>query len=84
MLRAWGNTNGRATFELLAFSHMLIVRYLRYIFFLCGFGYFIDLLYAQAFGLVAPALQNELGFSGQYHQVTDGNLLKLSGRQTLW
>ena len=38
----------------------------RYIFFLCGFGYFIDLLYAQAFGLVAPALQNELGFSGQY------------------
>lgn len=51
---------------------------------MCGFGYFIDLLYAQAFGLVAPALQNELGFSGQYHQVTDGNLLKLSGRQTLW
>lgn len=24
----------------------------------------IDLLYAQAFGLVAPALQQELGFSG--------------------
>lgn len=59
-------------------------RSLRYIFFLCGFGYFIDLLYAQAFGLVAPALQNELGFSGQYHQVPNGNVLKTSGRQTLW
>ncbi|MCJ1268128.1 hypothetical protein MMC22_008014 [Lobaria immixta] len=33
------------------------------IFFLCGFGYLLDLLYAQAFGLVAPALQQELGFS---------------------
>ncbi|KAL8903965.1 MAG: hypothetical protein Q9207_003580 [Kuettlingeria erythrocarpa] len=33
------------------------------IFFLCGMGYMIDLLYAQAFGLIAPALQQELGFS---------------------
>lgn len=35
-----------------------------YIFFLCGFGYFIDLLYANAFGLAAPAMQQELGFPG--------------------
>ena len=39
-------------------------KYQWYIFFLCGFGYLIDLLYAQAFGLVAPALQQELGFGG--------------------
>lgn len=30
---------------------------------LCGMGYMVDLLYAQAFGLVEPALQQELGFS---------------------
>ncbi|KAL9101896.1 MAG: hypothetical protein Q9163_002891 [Psora crenata] len=34
------------------------------IFFLCGFGYLIDLLYAQAFGLVEPAIQQEFGFGG--------------------
>ncbi|KAI4091573.1 MAG: hypothetical protein LQ344_004053 [Seirophora lacunosa] len=38
-------------------------KYQWYIFFLCGMGYMIDLLYAQAFGLIAPALQQELGFS---------------------
>lgn len=35
----------------------------RYIFFLCGMGYMIDLMYAQAFGLVEPAMKQELGFS---------------------
>ncbi|CAF9910653.1 MAG: hypothetical protein HETSPECPRED_010136 [Heterodermia speciosa] len=40
------------------------------IFFLCGFGYLLDLMYAQAFGLVAPALQNELGFpDSQYANI---------------
>ncbi|KAI4162875.1 MAG: hypothetical protein LQ342_003592 [Letrouitia transgressa] len=39
-------------------------RYQWHIWGLCGLGYMIDLLYAQAFGLVAPALQQELGFSG--------------------
>ena len=34
------------------------------IFFLCGFGYLVDLLYAQAFGLVEPAIQQEFGFGG--------------------
>lgn len=39
-------------------------KYQWYIFFLCGFGYLIDLLYAQAFGLVEPAIQQEFGFGG--------------------
>ena len=38
-------------------------RYQWWIFFLCGFGYFIDLMWAQAFGLVVTPLQNELGFA---------------------
>ncbi|KAL8939538.1 MAG: hypothetical protein Q9216_003298 [Gyalolechia sp. 2 TL-2023] len=35
----------------------------RCIFFLCGMGYMVDLLYAQAFGLVEPPMEQELGFS---------------------
>ena len=42
-------------------------KYQWYIFFLCGFGYLLDLLYAQAFGLVAPAIQQEFGFGGTGH-----------------
>ncbi|KAL8970559.1 MAG: hypothetical protein Q9183_001463 [Haloplaca sp. 2 TL-2023] len=38
-------------------------KYQWYIFFLCGLGYMIDLMYAQAFGLVEPAMEQELGFS---------------------
>lgn len=34
------------------------------IFGLCGCGYFLDLLYAQAFGMIEPAIQQEFGFSG--------------------
>lgn len=37
-------------------------RYDWYIWLLCGFGYFLDLLWAQAFGLVLSPLQQELGF----------------------
>lgn len=37
-------------------------KYQWYIFFLCGFGYLVDLLYAQAFGLVEPAMKQEFGF----------------------
>ena len=33
------------------------------IFFLCGFGYFLDLLWAQAFGLVVTPMQYEFGFT---------------------
>lgn len=33
------------------------------IFFLTGFGYFLDLLWAQAFGLILASVQQEFGFS---------------------
>lgn len=41
-------------------------KYQWYIFFLCGFGYLIDLMFAHAFGLVEPALQQEFGFGGKH------------------
>ncbi|KAG6035473.1 hypothetical protein E4U41_006076 [Claviceps citrina] len=37
-------------------------RYQWYIWVLCGFGYFLDLLWAQAFGLVLSPVQQEMGF----------------------
>lgn len=40
-------------------------RYQWYVWCLCGFGYFLDLLWAQAFGLVLSPLQQELGFSNK-------------------
>ncbi|KAF2767988.1 MFS general substrate transporter [Teratosphaeria nubilosa] len=39
-------------------------RYQWCIWFLCGFGYLLDLLWAQAFGLVLSPLEQELGFPG--------------------
>ncbi|PHH79487.1 hypothetical protein CDD80_4714 [Ophiocordyceps camponoti-rufipedis] len=44
-------------------DHQGMGRYQWYIWFLCGFGYFLDLLWAQAFALVLSPLQQELGFS---------------------
>ena len=41
-------------------------RYQWYIWSLCGLGYFLDLLWAQAFGLIASPLQHELGFTGEW------------------
>ncbi|RPA85102.1 MFS general substrate transporter [Ascobolus immersus RN42] len=38
-------------------------KYQWYIWGLCGLGYFLDLLWAQAFGLIATPLQQELGFN---------------------
>lgn len=38
-------------------------RYQWMIFLLCGFGYFLDLLWAQAFGLILASIQQEFGFS---------------------
>lgn len=38
-------------------------RYQWYVWFLCGFGYMLDLLWAQAFGLVLSPIQQEFGFS---------------------
>jgi hypothetical protein len=40
-------------------------RYQWYIWALCGLGYFIDLIWAQAFGLILGPLQQELGFPGR-------------------
>ncbi len=37
-------------------------KYQWYIWGLCGFGYLLDLLWAQAFGLVLSPLQQEMGF----------------------
>lgn len=37
-------------------------RYQWCIWFLCGFGYLLDLLWAQAFGLVLSPIQQEFGF----------------------
>ena len=38
-------------------------RYQWYIWGLCGFGYCLDLLWAQAFGLVLSPLEQEFGFT---------------------
>lgn len=38
-------------------------RYQWCVFFLCGFGYFLDLCWAQAFGLISGQIQQELGIS---------------------
>lgn len=40
-------------------------RYQWYIWGLCGFGYWLDLMWAQAFGLVLSPLQQELDFPGE-------------------
>lgn len=45
-------------------------RYQWMIFFLCGFGYLLDLLWAQAFGLILASIQQEFGFSA----IDSGNL----------
>jgi len=39
-------------------------KYQWYIWSLCGFGYLLDLMWAQAFGLVLGSLEQELGFPG--------------------
>lgn len=36
---------------------------------LCGFGYLLDLMWAQAFGLVLGPLQQEFGFDSQFQHV---------------
>ena len=52
-------------------------KYQWYIWFLCGFGYMLDLLWAQAFGLVAAPLQQELGFSGAHAPCSSGAFIVL-------
>ncbi|KAH7024529.1 membrane transporter [Microdochium trichocladiopsis] len=45
-------------------------RYQWMVFFLCGFGYFLDLLWAQAFGLILASIKQEFGFG----DIEAGNL----------
>jgi len=42
-------------------------RYQWWIWSLCGFGFLLDLMWAQAFGLVLSPLKQELGFPGKLH-----------------
>ncbi|CAO1626461.1 unnamed protein product [Sympodiomycopsis kandeliae] len=44
-------------------------RYQWCIFFLCGFGFFIDLLWAQMFGLITVPLRNENGFGASKENI---------------
>lgn len=44
-------------------------KYQWYIWALCGFGYLLDLLWAQAFGLVLSPLEQELGFPGKIDRI---------------
>lgn len=48
-------------------------RYQWCIWFLCGFGYLLDLLWAQAFGLVLSPIQQEFGFSSMLKTVLCGD-----------
>lgn len=43
--------------------HSLLTCLLRSIWWLCGFGYLLDLMWAQAFGLVLGPVQQEFGFA---------------------
>lgn len=44
-------------------------RYQWYVWSLCGFGYFLDLLWANAFGLVLGPVQQEFGFGSKCIQM---------------
>lgn len=44
-------------------------RYQWCIFGLCGFGYLLDLMWAQAFGLILGPLQQEFGFDGRIYEL---------------
>jgi hypothetical protein len=62
-------------------------RYQWYIWFLCGFGYLLDLLWAQAFGLVLSPLQQELGFASDQSgniSVSFGNAAAQIAKQELF
>ncbi|MCJ1394821.1 hypothetical protein MMC18_007701 [Xylographa bjoerkii] len=60
-------------------------KYQWWIFFLCGFGYFLDLMWAQAFGLVATPLENELGFpANQYGNIFSAFSAGLTAGAFVW
>ncbi|KAF2143608.1 uncharacterized protein K452DRAFT_267822 [Aplosporella prunicola CBS 121167] len=47
-------------------DNMGMGRYQWFVWCLCGFGYFLDLLWAQAFGLVLSPVQQEFGFRNDH------------------
>lgn len=49
-------------------DRMKMGRYQWSIWALCGAGYLLDLLWAQAFGLVLSPLEQEFGFNSEFHQ----------------
>lgn len=52
---------------------------------LCGFGYLIDLLWAQAFGLALSPLQQEFGFgSGQTGNISSSFSAGLTAGAFIW
>ncbi|MCJ1308099.1 hypothetical protein MMC25_001751 [Agyrium rufum] len=60
-------------------------RYQWWIWGLCGFGYFLDLMWAQAFGLVATPLQYELGFpKDQYGNIFSAFSAGLTAGAFVW
>jgi len=60
-------------------------RYQWMIFGLCGFGYFLDLLWAQAFGLVVAPLKQELGFSdGEVGNISSAFAAGLTAGAFVW
>ncbi|ERF73489.1 hypothetical protein EPUS_04112 [Endocarpon pusillum Z07020] len=60
-------------------------RYQWMIFALCGFGYMLDLLWAQAFGLVVRPLRQELGFSeGEVGNISSAFAAGLTAGAFVW
>lgn len=60
-------------------------RYQWMIFALCGFGYMLDLLWAQAFGLVVGPLEQELGFSpGEVGNISASFAAGLTAGAFIW
>jgi hypothetical protein len=57
-------------------------KYQWYIWSLCGLGYFIDLIWAQAFGLILGPLQQELGFPGMSPNMLCNECPKLTSINT--
>lgn len=67
------------------FDSMGMGKYQWMIFGLCGFGYMLDLLWAQAFGLIVAPLQQELGFSeGEVGNISSAFAAGLTAGAFVW
>lgn len=52
-------------FQLRPRQHTCLIALISTRFFLCGFGYTLDLMWAHAFSLVTPRIQQEMGISDE-------------------